>query len=250
EETLAQLASQDPVPPRSLAPTVPRDLETICLKCLEKEPNRRYQTARELADELGRFLRNEPILARPVSNLEKGWRWCRRNPALASLTLATVVLLLALATGAPIAIYEIQQESHQARQSAEARRQQLVRLDVAKGDRLVSDGDPLSALPWFVAALELEKGFPAREAVHRLRIEFLLKRCPRLAQVLSQNSRPVDPNYGKLGGARFSPDGRRIATLATVAGFDGHSLGEVVVWDLASGQPLFPPLQQPGDIFL
>src|SRR5687767_2406011 len=84
EHTLAQVLNAEPVSPRLLNPSIPRDLETITLKCLEKEPSRRYQTAKELADELGRVLRHEPIQARAVNAPEKLWRWCRRKPALAS----------------------------------------------------------------------------------------------------------------------------------------------------------------------
>jgi len=91
----------EPVPPRLLNSSVPPDLETICVKCLQKEPSRRYQSAQELADELGRFLRDEPIKARPISRFEKAWRWCRRNPAVASLGGATILLLLALTTAFP-----------------------------------------------------------------------------------------------------------------------------------------------------
>ena len=93
QETLRLVAEADPVAPRELNRTVPRDLETICLKCLEKEPARRYATAQVLADELQRFLKGEPILARPVSPPEQLWRWGRRHPAIASLA-ATVVLAL------------------------------------------------------------------------------------------------------------------------------------------------------------
>ncbi len=97
-DTLRQVLDPEPVPPRQLKPDIPLDLDaTIVLKCLDKSPSRRYQSGRELGDELQRFLKGEPIQARPVSALERGRRWCRRNPTIAALsalagTLAVIVV--------------------------------------------------------------------------------------------------------------------------------------------------------------
>jgi serine/threonine protein kinase len=87
--------SEDPPDPRSLKPTLPRDLCTICLKCLERDPNRRFSTAKELADELWRFDRGEPILSRPISRTERVLRWTKRNPA--KSVAAALTLFLAVA---------------------------------------------------------------------------------------------------------------------------------------------------------
>jgi eukaryotic-like serine/threonine-protein kinase len=95
QETLRLVFEAEPVSPRVLVPTVPRDLETIALKCLEKDPARRYGSAQEFADELARFQRHEPILARPVAAPEQAWRWCRRHPAIAAVA-ATVIVALTL----------------------------------------------------------------------------------------------------------------------------------------------------------
>jgi len=100
--TLEQVRTADPVTPRRLNASLPRDLETICLRCLEKEPARRYPTAQALADELSRFLKGEPIQARPIGAVGKTWRWCRRKPALAAVGTVAALLLLTLAIGGPI----------------------------------------------------------------------------------------------------------------------------------------------------
>lgn len=99
EEALRQLLEQDPVPPRLLNGSVPRDLETICLKCLNKEPARRYPSALALAQDLERWLRGEAILARPAGVLGKIWRWSRRQPALAGLTVAVGSLAVMVVIG-------------------------------------------------------------------------------------------------------------------------------------------------------
>ncbi len=106
-DTLLQAASDEPVPPRRLQPRVPRDLETICLKCLQKQAARRYDRASALADDLAKFQSGEPICAGPVGSFERLLRWARRSPRVAGLS-ATVVLLLALLlTGSLIATARI-----------------------------------------------------------------------------------------------------------------------------------------------
>jgi serine/threonine-protein kinase len=97
-ETVLQVIFQDPVPPSRLNARVPRDLETVCLKCLHKEPQRRYPSAGALAEDLHRFGRNEPIVARPVGHFERVRRWTRRNPTGAALV-ATALALFGLAIG-------------------------------------------------------------------------------------------------------------------------------------------------------
>src|SRR5262249_9029824 len=94
---LHQVLHDEPRPPRSLNDRVPRDLETVCLKAMAKEPNRRYATARDLADDLRRFQNGEPIRARPVGRIEKAWRWCRRKPSLAVASSLAIAALVAVA---------------------------------------------------------------------------------------------------------------------------------------------------------
>ena len=105
---LSQIQNDDPPPPRRLNGDVPRDLETICLKCLEKEPRNRYPTGRELHDDLRRYRRREPIQARPIGKTTRVWRWCVRNPLVSGLATGIVFLVLLLVVFVGLWLHEKQ----------------------------------------------------------------------------------------------------------------------------------------------
>ncbi len=109
-ETLEMVRSKEPIAPTQLNPGVPRDLETICLKALQKEQLKRYESAEALADDLHRFLAGEPIKARPVSSAERLWRWCKRNPRVASLSGAVLLLTVLGVIGLGVANVKIRKE--------------------------------------------------------------------------------------------------------------------------------------------
>jgi tetratricopeptide (TPR) repeat protein/tRNA A-37 threonylcarbamoyl transferase component Bud32 len=117
---IVQVLRDEPRPPRRLNDKIPRDLETICLKAMAKEPARRYATAREFADDLRRYLKGEPIKARPTGPFGRVWRWCRRNPAVAALLAALAVALV----GGLAGVTWKWQDERRARADADAARRQ------------------------------------------------------------------------------------------------------------------------------
>lgn len=129
-ETVRQVIDNEPVPPRRLNSEISPNLETICVKCLRKEPSKRYANAAELADDLERWLDNKPIAARPVSRVEKTWLWCKRRPAVASL-LAAIVLMAVV--GSLIAL-ERQNATH-----AKGLVDALVKANTPEVPQIVSD---------------------------------------------------------------------------------------------------------------
>jgi WD40 repeat protein len=273
-DVIQRVVSAEPVAPRRLRPGVPRDLETICLKCLQKEPGRRYPSALTLAEDLRRFLADEPIHARPVGLGERAVKWARRRPAAAALLAVSCLAALALAAGGVVYQVRLSRALEEARRSAEESRRRLVRLNVAEGGHALDDGDWPGSLVWFAEALRLDRGNPEREKMHRMRFGAVLRLCPRL----------VDLGFhdGPVLGAQFSPDGRYVITasedgtaqvwevragksagpplrhdgsvLAAAFSPDGRTAvtagadGTARVWDFLSGRPLLPPLRHDGPV--
>jgi ribosomal protein S27E/tetratricopeptide (TPR) repeat protein len=122
--------TDDPPDPRRLEPRMPRDLATICLKCIQRDPNHRYANAKDVVDELQRFLNGEPIRARPLSAAGRAWRWARRKPALAS----AIALTCALAVAGPLAAWQQNQLARQ-RQQRLAEREGLLRQMQESSDK-------------------------------------------------------------------------------------------------------------------
>jgi serine/threonine protein kinase len=114
-ETLRQVMEEEPLPPSRIQPRIPHDLQTICLKCLHKDPKRRYPSAIELAEDLCRFSTSQPIRARSVGLWEKGWKWTRRRPAWAALLAVSMVAIIGLMTGGMWHTLQIQQALDDAR---------------------------------------------------------------------------------------------------------------------------------------
>jgi serine/threonine protein kinase len=137
-ETIQQVLNEDPVPPLGLQRSLPRDLQTICLKCLHKEPARRYASALELADDLHRFLAGEPVRARPTGRLERAVKWARRRPAAAALLAvgAGVLVILALGGLAYNAWLEgeVRREQERTRESERLRAETRIQRDRAEAN--------------------------------------------------------------------------------------------------------------------
>jgi WD40 repeat protein/tetratricopeptide (TPR) repeat protein len=205
-ETVRQVVSTEPVPPTRLQPRVPCDLETICLKCLHKEPKKRYATAEDLADDLRRFLHEEPIRARPTGAVERTIKWAKRRPTLAALVAVSVLALVALFAGGVVHNARLAQAVQRAEDRAEEARQQLVRLHVANGTRCVDEGNCFQAVSSFAEALRLDQGHADRETMHRRRIGAVLRQCPRLAQVWA--------HQGAVNAVQMGGDGRRVVTAS------------------------------------
>jgi tRNA A-37 threonylcarbamoyl transferase component Bud32 len=246
-DTVLQVVCDEPVPPRKLQSKTPRDLDTICLKCLQKAPGKRYTSAEALADDLRRFQAGEPIAARPVGRLERGVKWAKRRPAVAGLLAALVLAALALVGGGAWFTISLQNALSVAKDSAEAERKALDAAkasaeaergakEKAQNEKALADAARIKA-EWLAYAGQItlaQREWQDGDVGHA---RDLLDACQGnlrgweydyLDTLFNKNQRTLRGHTGVVDSVAFSPDGKRLVS--------GSSDGAVKVWDAQTGQ--------------
>ncbi len=239
ERLIERVLHQEPIPPRKRDARIPRDLEVICLKCLSKEPAHRYRDATELAAELRRFLAGEPIRARRVSALERGWRWCRRNRTVAALA-ALCVLAVILGFGgvtwmwrrAESNLKEADRQRGLVDRTRNVSLRQSAGLLLDRGIAFAEEGDAAGGLHWMLEALSTA---PADAVELRRAIRMNLSAWRGQVHALRQIIR-LD---GPVGACAFTPDGARIA----IASGD-----RLEFRDATTFRPTATPIRLPGPV--
>jgi WD40 repeat protein/serine/threonine protein kinase len=273
-EVLLQVLSNEPVPPGRLLPRLSRDLETICLKCLEKDPARRYGSAAALAADLQRFLNGEPIVARPISPAARLWRWAERNPVVATLLGLVAVLLVGTAVLSTVQAVRYDQEREKAETNASraedalsarevalehlrvalegqkkaAEDAELARQQVVDRERQTAEERARADAASYVGLVGLAERHWSNNQVGLA--ERTLDLCPprlrhwewRFLKGLCQAElRAVNGPSGQTGQAVLSADGRRVASVCEVR-FSAPvriSRYRLVLWDGSTGSTLF-----------
>ncbi len=224
--TLVQVQQSEPVAPRLLNANVPRDLEVICVKCLEKEPERRYPTAAALAADLNRYLKGEPIAARPIGRLQRLWRWSNRKPTVAALT-AAVILSLLLGTVVSLALaWQAHSLAHRA--DTYARQQEALRL-VSQSREALAEKNPQRSLflAYDAAMTNLRHGEEPPQDVNKvLRAAFNARQEQTARRLLDVRAAPFRFDASK---AQVSADNHWL--VATCAD------GTLCRWDLTTDKP-------------
>ncbi len=217
-----QILNDDPSRPGKLNQSVSKDLETICLKCLEKSPAKRYPTARALADDLDRFIRGEPIMAHPVGPAERGWRWIKRNPRIALPSGMAILLLFAVAV--------VSFTGHQSTKRALAAKQQtLIAMSTASGLAAASQDNPHGAILWFAHAVQLAREAGVDAWANRVRFQTWSRRLPTVYRAIQTEFPP------NRGGITFSADGRQLAIrheTGTAEADDEENVSVISMWDM------------------
>jgi serine/threonine protein kinase/WD40 repeat protein len=248
-KTVMRVIAAEPVAPSVISAGLDRDLETICLKCLEKEPARRYPSAEHLAQDLARYLSNEPILARPCPWHERTLKWIHRKPWAATAAGLMILGIVGTIAGGLIfnrsissayrkvdqergrAVEALEAESKARREATEATaraeasaresRRRLVDSHVINGLEALESGDPLRALPWFSEAIRLEDE-SGRRAAHAMRLEAAIVNSPKVIDTWLTDE--------LVSHVQISNDGKRFLCAT--------GIGDIVVRDAVSRKTL------------
>jgi WD40 repeat protein len=219
-DTLLLVLEQEPERPRRLNPRISRDLETVCLKCLAKDPQRRYGSAEALADDLERWLRGEPIHARRAPLWERAVLWARRRPAAAALAALTALVVAAIPVASLAFTFGLQGALRQARDANVAKDRALARAD---GLRLTAQSELVRPVnPGLALVLAAEGARRHRNLLANNALLAALDAC--------QERRTFVGHEGEVLHATFSPDGRRVLTCSADQ--------TARIWDAGTGKQL------------